>query len=52
MIIDNLDYYEKINIISLFYFDGYNNKILNNNNNFEDIKYFFDSFYKEVNIIK
>ena len=46
--IDNLDYYEKINIISLFFFDGYNNKILNNNNNFEDIKYFFDSFLQRT----
>ena len=44
--IDNLDFYEKANIISLFFFDSYN-KILNNHN-FEDMKYFFDSFLQRI----
>ena len=44
--IENLDYYEKLNIISLFFFDAYN-KLLNNHN-FEDMKYFFDSFLQRI----
>ena len=36
--INDLDYYEKLNIISLFFFDAYR---LLNNYNFEDLKYFF-----------
>ena len=43
--IDNLDYYEKLNIISLFFFDAYR---LLNNHNFEDMKYFFDSFLQRI----
>ena len=44
--IDNLDYYEKLNIISLFFFDSYN-KLLNNHK-FEEMKYFFDSFLQRI----
>jgi Dullard-like phosphatase family protein len=44
--IDNLDYYEKLNIISLFFFDAYNRLL--NNHNFEDMKYFFDSFLQRI----
>ena len=44
--IDNLDYYEKINIISLFFYDTFNR--IFNNHNFEDMKYFFDSFLQRI----
>ena len=44
--IDDLDYYEKLNIISLFFFDGYNRLLINHN--FEDMKYFFDSFLQRI----
>ena len=44
--IDNLDYYEKINIISLFFFDAFNR--IFNHHNFEDMKYFFDSFLQRI----
>jgi len=44
--IDNLDYYEKLNVISLFFFDAYNRLL--NNHNFEDMKYFFDSFLQRI----
>ena len=43
--INDLDYYEKLNIISLFFFDAYR---LVNNYNFEDLKYFFDSFLQRL----
>ena len=43
--INDLDYYEKLNIISLFFFDAYR---LLNNYNFEDLKYFFDSFLQRI----
>jgi Dullard-like phosphatase family protein len=43
--INDLDYYEKINIISLFFFETYR---LLNNYNFEDLKYFFDSFIQRI----
>ena len=43
--INDLDYYEKLNIISLFFFDTYR---LVNNYNFEDLKYFFDSFLQRL----
>jgi Dullard-like phosphatase family protein len=43
--INDLDYYEKLNIISLFFFDAY---MLLNNYNFEDLKYFFDSFLQRI----
>ena len=43
--INALDYYEKLNIISLFFFDAYR---LINNYNFEDLKYFFDSFLQRI----
>ena len=45
MIIDNLYSHEKLNIISLFFFDAYR---LLNNYNFEDLKYFFDSFLQRT----
>ena len=48
--IDNLDHHEKLNIISLFFFDGYNNLL--NNHKFEDMKYFFDSFLQRISQIK
>ena len=44
--IDNLDYYEKINIISLFFYDAFNR--IFNHHNFEDMKYFFDSFLQRM----
>ena len=44
--IDNLDYYEKINIISLFFYDAFNR--IFNHHNFEDMKYFFDSFLQRI----
>ena len=43
--INELDYYEKLNVISLFFFDAYR---LLNNYNFEDLKYFFDSFLQRT----
>ena len=43
--LNDLDYYEKLNIISLFFFDAYR---LLNNYNFEDLKYFFDSFLQRI----
>ena len=48
--IDNLDYYEKINIISLFFFDAFNR--IFNHHNFEDMKYFFDSFLQRIKFNK
>ena len=47
--INDLDYYEKLNIISLFFFDAYR---LLNNYNFEDLKYFFDSFLQRIKFSK
>ena len=43
--LNELDYYEKLNVISLFFFDAYR---LLNNYNFEDLKYFFDSFLQRI----
>jgi Dullard-like phosphatase family protein len=43
--LNELDYYEKLNVISLFFYDSY--KLLNNYN-FEDMKYFFDSFLQRI----
>ena len=43
--LNDLDYYDKLNIISLFFFDAYR---LINNYNFEDLKYFFDSFLQRI----
>ena len=47
--LNELDYYEKLNIISLFFFDTYR---LLNNYNFEDLKYFFDSFLQRIKFNK
>ena len=47
--LNDLDYYEKLNIISLFFFDAYR---LLNNYNFEDLKYFFDSFLQRIKFKK
>ena len=44
-----MDYYEKLNIISLFFFDAYR---LLNNYNFKDLKYFFDSFLQRIKFSK
>ena len=47
--INDLDYYEKLNVISLFFFDAYR---LLDKYNFEDLKYFFDSFLQRIKFKK